>query len=241
VIVAGRPEPVAGSSRRDALVRTPPTALGAPSVLSADFTRLGEEIESVLAAGADLVHLDVMDGHFVPNLSMGPALCGSVRKRFPSLFLDVHLMVSDPLAFVGPFVDAGADLCSFHVEAADDPAAVAARIRETGALAGLAINPGTEVARVLPFVGAVDLVLVMSVQPGYAGQSFRSEVLAKCREIAPRLGPGQRLEIDGGVAPANAAACREAGCDVLVAASAIFGATDRTAVIRSLRGAPPVS
>lgn len=213
----------------------------APSILSADFACLGEEIESAIAAGGDLVHLDVMDGHFVPNLSMGPALCGSLRKRFPTLFLDVHLMVSDPLAFVRPFVDAGADLCSFHVEAVDEPGAVAARIRETGALAGLALNPGTDASLVLPHLGSVDLVLVMSVQPGYAGQAFRPEVLAKCRTIAARLSPSQRLQIDGGVAPSNAAACREAGCDVLVAASAIFGAADRRSAIRSLRGDGPVS
>jgi ribulose-phosphate 3-epimerase len=233
--------PGRNAGRRDLVTGRPAKALVAPSVLSADFTRLGEEIESALAAGADLVHLDVMDGHFVPNLSMGPALCGSVRKRFPSLFLDVHLMVSDPLAFVGPFVDAGADLCTFHVETVDDPPRLADRIRSVGALAGLALNPGTDVDRILPFVGAVDLVLVMSVQPGYAGQAFRPEVLEKCRTVAPRLGPGQRLEIDGGVSPANAAACRAAGCDVLVAASAIFGAADRVEAIRSLRGEPPIS
>lgn len=237
--VAAVPGPV--PVRRELLARRPARALVAPSILSADFTRLGDEVESAIAAGGDLVHVDVMDGHFVPNLSMGPAVCGSLRKRFPSLFLDVHLMVSDPLAFVTPFIDAGADLCSFHVEAVDDPAAVAGRIRERGALAGLALNPGTDVARVMPFLDAVDLVLVMSVQPGYAGQSFRPEVLGKCRTIAARLGPAQRLEIDGGVAPGNASACREAGCDVLVAASAIFNAADRRSAIRGLRGEAPLS
>ena len=231
----------ATAARRGILRSRPARALVAPSVLSADFTRLGDEIESSLAAGADLVHLDVMDGHFVPNLSMGPALCGSVRKRFPTLCLDVHLMVADPLAFVGPFADAGADLCSFHVEAAGDPIGVATAIRDRGMLVGIALNPGTPVDRVLPFLDAVDLVLVMSVQPGYAGQAFRPEVLGKCRVIGPRLGPSQRLEIDGGVSPANAAACRDAGCDLLVAASAIFGAADRSAAVRSLRGGPPVS
>lgn len=230
-----------GVRRRERLIDPTRPPLVAPSILSADFTRLGEEIESALAAGADLVHLDVMDGHFVPNLSMGPALCASVRRSFPSLCLDVHLMVADPLAFVRPFVDAGADLCTFHVEPVADPRAVAARIRDEGALAGIALNPGTPTERVLPFLDAVDLVLVMSVQPGYAGQAFRSEVLAKCAAIAPRLGPGQRLEIDGGVAPANAAACLEAGCDVLVAASAIFGTADRAAAIRGLRGDGPLS
>lgn len=228
-------------ARRSLLDGRPAGPLVAPSILSADFTRLGEEIESALAAGADLVHLDVMDGHFVPNLSMGPALCASVRRSFPSLFLDVHLMVTDPLAFVRPFVEAGADLCTVHVETVDDPRSAADRIRSEKALAGLALNPGTPVERVLPFLDAFDLVLVMSVQPGYAGQAFRPEVLAKCAAIAPHLGSRQRLEIDGGVAPANAAACREAGCDVLVAASAIFGAADRAAAIRGLRGGGPVS
>ncbi len=234
--------PVPSMSSRGSLLRNPiARPLVAPSILSADFARLGDEIESAIEAGGDLVHVDVMDGHFVPNLSMGPAVCASVRKRFPSLFLDVHLMVSDPLAFVLPFIDAGADLCSFHVEAVDDPVAVAGRIRERGALAGLALNPGTDVARVLPYLDAVDLVLVMSVQPGYAGQSFRPEVLAKCRALAARLAPTQRLEIDGGVAPVNAAACREAGCDVLVAASAIFNAVDRRSAIRGIRGDAPLS
>lgn len=230
------PSALHGMDRHGLVRNRPSRALVAPSILGADFACLGDEVESAIEAGGDLVHLDVMDGHFVPNLSMGPALCASLRRRFPALFLDVHLMVSDPLAFVGPFVDAGADLCSFHVEAVDDPGAVAARIRATGALAGLALNPGTDVSRVLPHVGSVDLVLVMSVQPGFAGQAFRPEVLAKCRLLAGRLGPSQRLEIDGGVSPANAAACREAGCDVLVAANSIFGAPDRRSAIRGLRG-----
>jgi len=224
-------------SDRSGLLRRPPKdPLVAASVLSADFTRLGEEIASALGAGADLVHLDVMDGHFVPNLSMGPALCRSVRKLFPDLVLDVHLMVERPLRFVEPFAAAGGDLCTVHVEAADDPASTLAAIRDAGLLAGLALNPGTPAEAVFPFLDACDLVLVMSVQPGYAGQAFRPEVLAKCRSIAARIGPACRLEIDGGVGPANAAACREAGCDTLVAASAIFGAPDRAAAIDALRG-----
>ncbi|MCA9290033.1 MAG: ribulose-phosphate 3-epimerase [Phycisphaerales bacterium] len=212
--------------------------LVAPSILSADFARLGDEVRATLDAGADLMHLDVMDGHFVPNLTMGPALCASLRRALPEVVLDVHLMVDDPARFVAPFAAAGADHLTFHIEAVPEPAALVREIHDAGLTAGLAINPPTDVRAVLPHLDAVDLVLVMSVNPGFSGQAFIPEVLDKVRAVAPRLRDDQRLEMDGGVNARTVEACRAAGCDLIVAASAIFGTTDYRAAIDTLRGRP---
>lgn len=221
------------------LTRASGETLIAPSILSADFAEMGAECQAALDGGADLLHLDVMDGHFVPNLTMGPAMCEALRKRFPDVCLDVHMMVQDPLRFVRAFADAGATNYTFHAEVVRDPAEVADEIRRAGMSAGLAVNPPTPIDTILSCIEAVDLVLIMSVHPGFSGQAFIVESLDKARRVRPLLKPTQRLEIDGGVNLRTAPDCRAAGCDVLVSASAIFGAAsarEYPRIIGGLRG-----
>ncbi|MBM4051339.1 MAG: ribulose-phosphate 3-epimerase [Planctomycetes bacterium] len=209
-------------------------AVGA-SILSADFAELGKEIAAALGAGAGFVHVDVMDGHFVPNLSMGPAVCAAVRRAAPRAPVDVHLMVQRPLSFIEPFAKAGADWCTVHVEARDDPRECAERSRSLGMKAGLAFNPATPVEHALDagLLEAADFILIMSVHPGYSGQAFIPEVLDKVR-LLRRAGWQGPIEIDGGVSPLNADACRAAGCTLLVSASAIFGSNDYATAIGAM-------
>jgi ribulose-phosphate 3-epimerase len=231
--------PKADNLRMLSLAQPPHLPLIAPSVLGADFANLERECRTVLEAGAELLHLDVMDGHFVPNLTMGPDLCRGLRRAFPNTCLDVHLMVSNPAMFVEPFAKAGANHFCFHVEAVKpgEVGPLIETIRSKGMEAGLAINGPTAVEAILPFIGSPDLVLVMSIAAGFAGQTFQYHQLEKVRAIRRGLTSRQRLQMDGGIGPTNARACREAGCDVLVAASALFGqpVEARAGVISALR------
>jgi ribulose-phosphate 3-epimerase len=204
----------------------------APSLLAGDHARLGEGARQVAALGLPWIHLDIMDGHFVPNLSFGPETLAALRRDGSKLWFDTHLMLSEPQRYVEAFARAGADRISIHVEPVYDHAATLARIRALGCRAGIVLNPGTPAAAVEPFLGAVDLVLVMTVQPGFGGQAFRHDVLPKIAEIdAWRRARGLelRLEVDGGIDLETAGLCRAAGADTFVAGTSFFKAADPAA------------
>lgn len=208
----------------------------APSILSADFARLGEQVALVEGAGAGLIHVDVMDGHFVPNITMGPLVVSALR-RVTQLPLDVHLMITDPDRYLDVFAKAGATTISVHVEAAPDLRRTLERIRELGARAGVAINPATPIDVLAPVVDLVDHVIVMSVNPGFAGQSFIAGSLDKVRAVRALVGPSVDVEVDGGVDLSNAAAIAQAGASILVAGASVFAQPDPAAATLGLRRA----
>lgn len=206
----------------------------APSLLSADFGRLAEDIATVEQAGADVLHLDVMDGHFVPNLSIGVPVVKSVR-RCTGLPLSTHLMITDPAQYAKPFVEAGSDAITFHMEVTDRPRDLIGQIRDLGVRVGVSLNPGTPVDGVLEILDEVDLVLVMTVWPGFGGQSFIHDCLDKIRALSPRMRVDQQLEVDGGINADTIPLVVAAGADTLVAGSAIFGENDPGAALQQLR------
>ena len=213
----------------------------APSILSADFARLGEEVRAVAAAGADLIHFDVMDNHYVPNLTVGPLVCAALRPHV-KIPLDVHLMVQPVDRLIPDFAKAGADIITFHPEASHHVDRTIALIKEQGCKAGLVLNPATPVSYLDHTLEKLDLVLLMSVNPGFGGQQFIASVLPKIAEVRRRIaaavaatGKPIWLEVDGGVKADNIADIARAGADTFVAGSAIFGARDYAAVIRQMR------
>lgn len=206
----------------------------APSVLSADFARLGEQVRLVQQAGADMLHVDIMDGHFAPNLSMGiPAV--EALSRCTNLLLDTHLMLTDPLRYAPAFVEAGSGSITFHIEAVQHARETARAIERLGVKVGVALNPTTPVEALFEIIEEVDIVLVMTVWPGFSGQKFLEECLAKIETIADHLDDDQWLEVDGGINPETARRAVAAGADTLVAGAAVFGAADPAAALQALR------
>ncbi len=218
--------------------RQPPDFLIAPSILSANFACLGAEVDAVLAAGADVVHFDVMDNHYVPNLTIGPMVCKALRKHGVTAPIDAHLMVRPVDRLIGDFIEAGASIITFHPEASDHIDRSLQMIRDGGAQCGLVFNPGTPLHFLDYVMDKVDVILLMSVNPGFGGQKFIPGTLQKLRDVRERIrasGRDIRLEIDGGVGVQNIREIAEAGADMFVAGSAIFNAPDYADVIAKMR------
>ena len=211
----------------------------APSILAADFARLGEQVDTVLGAGATVVHVDVMDGHFVPPITMGPLVVEALAERVHAAgaVLDVHLMVERPERHVQAFAEAGADGITCHVEATPNIHYALQHVRDAGCRAGVALNPGTPAEAVAAVAGDVDLVLCMTVNPGWGGQPFLESSPAKLRRLRSLIGGGTVLEVDGGIGEETAAACAEAGATLLVAGSAVFGKEDPAGAMRAIASA----
>lgn len=211
----------------------------APSILSADFARLGEQVQTVLDAGATVIHVDVMDGHFVPPITMGPLVVGAIAEQVHAAgaLIDVHLMIERPERHVEAFADAGADGITLHVEATPHVHYALAAVREAGCRAGVALNPGTPPEAVAAVAPDADLVLCMTVNPGWGGQSFLVASPARIERLRALSGPGTVIEVDGGIAAETAARCAEAGAELFVAGSAVFGAADPAAAVREIAAA----
>lgn len=214
----------------------PGTVEIAPSILSADFARLADEIAAVASAGVKMIHLDVMDGHFVPNITIGPPVIAKLRKH-SDLFFDSHLMISEPGKYIEAFAQAGVDNITFHIEVTDEPEKMVDRIRELGCTAGITLNPETPVESIRKVAPLCDMVLVMTVHPGFGGQEFIDEAARKAVAIREMVGPDVRIEVDGGIDPETAPIVVAYGADTLVAGNAIFGKPDRSAAIRAIREA----
>ena len=210
-----------------------------PSILAADFTRLGEEVRAVLDGGADYIHIDVMDGVFVPNLSFGLPIVSSLKKAFPDIILDVHMMIAEPIRFVGKFAEAGADLITIHVESdiPENTTKALEQIRTMGAKACLSLKPKTPIWAVYPWLDQLDMVLVMTVEPGFGGQGLIMDTLQKIRDLREHIRKNDLrcdIEVDGGITEQTLPLVTEAGANVIVSGNAVFGKADRAEAVKSL-------
>ncbi len=208
----------------------------APSILSADFAKLADEAADVAAAGVKILHLDVMDGHFVPNITFGPPVVQKLRQ-YSRLVFDAHLMITDPDKYAPIFVKAGADHITFHIEVSPDPTGLINKLHDMGASAGLCINPKTQVKTIEKYARLCEMILVMTVEPGFGGQSFMADAAKKIIDVRKLVGPDIRVEVDGGIDPNTAGIVIGYGADTLVAGNAIFGKADRKAAIEAIRKA----